>query len=140
MATLWHFLMPISSVHTVVRRALAKTLALKRNSTRYVIISLKIRRSKWPPLPSVQEKNYRRKQNFEVPGAVLATQPVEAPSAAPVIDTTGQDSDQFRDQASSLADEGEVSEVESTGPDCEELLDVDQELTAEQTQGSSERC
>ena len=43
------------------------------------------------------------------------------------------ESDQFSDQASSLADEGEVSDLESTGPNQGELLEVDQELTAEQT-------
>ena len=37
------------------------------------------------------------------------------------------------DRASSLADEGKVSDLGSTGPDHEELLEVDQELTAEQT-------
>ena len=104
---------------------------------------------------------------------MLATRPVEAPGAAPVTYTTGQEvdlpavvyrpevqppgpaaqpsttakqsstsrpdsvvpveelaaeSDQFSDWASSLADD-----LESTSPDHEELLDVDQELTAEQT-------
>ena len=120
----------------------------------------------------------RATQPVQVSGAVLATWPVEALSAATVTYTTGQEadlpavvyrpevqppgpaaqpsttakqtstshhgsvvpveeaaaeSDQFSDWASSLADEGEVSDLESTGPDREELLDVDQELTAEQT-------
>ena len=119
----------------------------------------------------------RATQPVQVSGTVLATRPVEAPGAAPVTYTTGQEaelpavvyrhevqppgpaaqpsatakqistshpgsvvpveeaaaeSDQFSDRASSLAD-GEVSDLEATGPDCEELLDVDQELTAEQT-------
>ena len=43
------------------------------------------------------------------------------------------DAEQFSDRASSYADEGEVSDLESTGPDREELLDVSQELSAEQT-------
>ena len=33
----------------------------------------------------------------------------------------------------SLDEEGELSDIQSTGPDQEELLDVDQELSAEQT-------
>ena len=45
--------------------------------------------------------------------------PVEEPAA---------DAEQFSDYASSYADEGEVSDHESTGPEWEELLDVDQEL------------
>ena len=36
------------------------------------------------------------------------------------------------DRASSQVDEGEISDLESTSPDQEELLDVDQELSAEQ--------
>ena len=34
---------------------------------------------------------------------------------------------------SSIADEGEISDLESTGPDREELLEGDQELSAEQS-------
>ena len=36
-------------------------------------------------------------------------------------------------RASSIADEGEVSDLESTGPDQDELLDGDQELSAKQS-------
>ena len=35
------------------------------------------------------------------------------------------------DPSSSIADEGEISDLESTGPDQEELLEGDQELSAE---------
>ena len=48
------------------------------------------------------------------------------------VEEPASDAEQFSDQASSYADEGEVSDLESTGPDREELLDVDQELSAEQ--------
>ena len=113
----------------------------------------------------------------EVPGAVLATQPVEAPGAAPTTHLTDQPSDlpaavhrpevqppgpaaqpatspyqqssslpgatvpceepemladHLSDRASSQADEGEASDLGSTGPDHEELSEVDQEVTAEQ--------
>ena len=37
----------------------------------------------------------------------------------------------------SLDEEDELSDVQSTGPDHEELIDVDQELSAEQTHGES---
>ena len=44
------------------------------------------------------------------------------------------DGEHFRDHGSSHEDkEGEVSDLESSGPDREELVDVDQELSAEQT-------
>ena len=44
------------------------------------------------------------------------------------------DSERFSDHAStSIDEEGEVSDLESAGPDHEELVDVDQELSAEQT-------
>ena len=43
------------------------------------------------------------------------------------------DTQQLSDRASSYADEGEVSDLESSGPDQEELLDVNLELSAEQT-------
>ena len=43
------------------------------------------------------------------------------------------ESDQFSDRAFSLADDAEVSDLESTVPDRKELLEVDQELTPEQT-------
>ena len=52
-----------------------------------------------------------------------------APTEEPV-----SDEDHLSDHLShSIEVEGELSEVQSTGPDCEELLDVDQELSAEQT-------
>ena len=44
------------------------------------------------------------------------------------------DEDQLSDHPSpSLDEEGELSDIQFTGPDQEELLDVDQELSAEQT-------
>ena len=55
-------------------------------------------------------------QPVEAPGALPATRPVEAPGAIGEFQPTSQD---VRPQ--------------STGPDQEELLDVDQELSAEQT-------
>ena len=73
------------------------------------------------PGPVVQPSTTAKQSSTSRPGSVV---PFEEPAA---------ESDQFSDCASSLADEGEVSDLESTGPDREELLDVDQELTAEQT-------
>ena len=52
----------------------------------------------------------------------------EVPVEEPV-----SEAEQFSDHASSYADESEVSDLQSSGPDREELLDVDQELSAEQT-------
>ena len=48
---------------------------------------------------------------------------------------TGTDDRQFSDNASLayIDEEGEVSDLESAGPDREELVDVDQELSAELT-------
>ena len=44
------------------------------------------------------------------------------------------DEDRFSDHPSPrLDEEGELSDIQSIGPDQEELLDVDQELSAEQT-------
>ena len=74
-----------------------------------------------PPGPAVQPSTTAKQISTSHPGSVV---PVEELAA---------ESDQFSDRASSLVDEGEVSDLESTGPDREELLDVDQELTAKQT-------
>ena len=74
-----------------------------------------------PPGPTAQPSTTAKQSSTSHPSSVV---PVEEPAA---------ESDQFSDRASSLADEGEVSDLESTGSDREELLDVDQELTAEQT-------
>ena len=74
-----------------------------------------------PPGPAVQPSTTSKQSATSLPGSAV---PIEEPSV---------ESDQFSDRASSLADEGEVSDLESTGPDREELLEVDQELTAEQT-------
>ena len=73
-----------------------------------------------PPGPTAQPSTTAKQSSTSHPGAVA---PVEEPAA---------ESEQFSDRASSLADEGAVSDCESTGPDREELLDMDQELTAEQ--------
>ena len=72
-----------------------------------------------PPSPAAQPSTTAKQSSTSPPGSVV---PVEEPAA---------ESDQFSDRGSSLADEGEVSDLESTGPDREELLDVDPELTAE---------
>ena len=100
-------------------------------------------------------------QPVEVPGAegsgsMLATRPVEASDSQPPGPAFSQSAsvakqgtvshpasvapdeetvefDKFSDRASSCADEGEVSEQESSGPDPEEVLEADRELTAEQT-------
>ena len=51
------------------------------------------------------------------------------------------DDDQFTDNFDlSLDEEGELSEVLSQGPDCEELTDPDQELSSEQTYRDSPWC
>ena len=122
-----------------------------------------------------QREVQKATQHVEVLDAVLATLPIEAPSAALMTGITDQEaylpadvrpevqspgaqpapvskqsttslsgsvapveepaveSDQFSGRASSVADEGQISDIESTGPDREELLEADQELTAEQT-------
>ena len=74
-----------------------------------------------PPGPAVQPITPFLQSSSCIPGATV---PVEEPAML---------SDHLSDCASSLADEGEVSDLGSTGPDQEELLEVDQELTAEQT-------
>ena len=73
------------------------------------------------PGPAVQPATSLTQPSSSVPGATV---PVEEPAML---------SDHLSDRASSLADEGEVSDLGSTGPDHEELSEVDQELTAEQT-------
>ena len=65
------------------------------------------------------------------------------PTTQPAFAATGvhasqyepvSDEDQLSDHPSpSLDEEGELSDIQSTGPDQEELLDVDQELSADQT-------
>ena len=52
------------------------------------------------------------------------TVPVEEPAS---------EAGNISDRTSSITDEGEVSDLESTGPDQDELLDGDQELSAEQS-------
>ena len=74
-----------------------------------------------PPGPAVQPTTLCPQSSSSIPGATV---PIEEPAML---------SDHLSDRASSLADEGEVSDLGSTGPDQEELLEVDQELTAEQT-------
>ena len=74
-----------------------------------------------PPGPAVQPATSLTQPSSSLPGATV---PVEEPAML---------SDHLNDRASSLADEGEVSDLGSTGPDHEELSEVDQELTAEQT-------
>ena len=75
-----------------------------------------------PPGPAVQPSTTTSKQSAtSLPGSTV-------PDEEPAVE-----SDHFSDQASSLAGEGEASDLESTSPDRKELLEVDQELTAEQT-------
>ena len=140
--------------------------------------SQEIRRGGDPPVQQATGVTSEKQSTGTEMDVERATQPVEAPGAAPVTYTTGRETDlpavvyrpevqppgpaaepsttikqsstslsgsvapveepvaeseQFSDRASSLDDEGEVSDCESTGPDREELLDMDQELTAEQT-------
>ena len=76
-----------------------------------------------PPGTTVQPAIFIKKSATSLSGSVA---PVEELAA---------ESEQFSDRASSYADEGEVSDLETTGPGREELLDVDQEFTAEQTSG-----
>ena len=49
------------------------------------------------------------------------------------VEELAAEAEQLSDRASSNADEGEVSDLVSSGPDWEELLDVDKEVSAEQT-------
>ena len=74
-----------------------------------------------PPGTTAQPATFIKKSATSLSGSVA---PVEEPAA---------ESEQFNDRASTYADEGEVSVLESIGPDRDEFLDVDQELTAEQT-------
>ena len=73
-----------------------------------------------PPDPTRQPATVIKKCAMSLTGSGV---PVEEPAA---------DAEQFSDCASSYADEGEVSDLESSGPDQEELLYVDLELSAEQ--------
>ena len=75
-----------------------------------------------PPGPAVQPATSLTQPSSSLPGATV---PVEEPA--------------MRNQASSLADEGEVSDLGSTGPDHADLSEVDQELTAEQTYRETQR-
>ena len=54
-------------------------------------------------------------------------------SGAATLEESVSEGGYVSDRAFRPADEGEVSDLESTGPDQEELLDADQELSAEQT-------
>ena len=74
-----------------------------------------------PPGHTVQPSSLHPQSSSSLPGGLV---PVEEPAVL---------SDQLSDRASSIADEGEVTDMDSTGPDQEELLEMDQELTAEQT-------
>ena len=83
------------------------------------------------PLPaSVHSTGSRPDLQFPVPAnkdsvtITGPTVPVEEPTPE-----TGHSSD----HSSSAADEGEVSDLDSTGQDQEELLEGDQELSAEQS-------
>ena len=73
------------------------------------------------PVPTVLPSTALRKRSSVVSGpATLVEEPVS-------------EGRYVSDWASSQADEGEVSDLKSTGADQEELLDADQELSAEQT-------
>ena len=74
-----------------------------------------------PPGPAAQPAPVSKQSTTSLFGSVV---PVEEPAA---------ESDQFSDRASSVADEGQISDIDSTGLDHEEPLEADQELTAEQT-------
>ena len=68
------------------------------------------------------------------PVTVLKKCATSLTSARVPVEEPVSDGEQFSDHASSHMDEeSEVSDMESSGPDSEELLDVDQELSAEQT-------
>ena len=71
-----------------------------------------------PPGPAVQPATSLAQLSSSLPGATV---PVEEPVML---------SDHLSDRTSSLADEGEVSDLGSTGPDHADLSEVDQELTA----------
>ena len=73
------------------------------------------------PGPAAQPATFIKKNATSLSGSVA---PVDEPAP---------ESEQFSDRASSYADEGKVSDQESTSPDQEELSDADQELIAEQT-------
>ena len=63
-------------------------------------------------------------------------QPRNVPPLFPVpvsVEEPASEAGNVSDRSSSIAVEGEVSDLESTGPDQEELLEGDQELSAEQS-------
>ena len=62
MATLWLYLTLTQNVHVVIRKALARTLMLKRSLVKLVRVSLKIRRNSWPPLLTGHVRSSRRRQ------------------------------------------------------------------------------
>ena len=66
------------------------------------------------------------------PATVVKTCATSFTGAGVPIEEPVSDAVQFSGRASRYADEGEVSDLESSSPDQEELLDVDQELSAEQ--------
>ena len=74
-----------------------------------------------PPGPTAQPATVVKKSATSLSGSRVHAE-------EPAVDI-----EQFSDHASRYADEGEVSDLESTGLDQEEMLDVDQELSAEQT-------
>ena len=73
-----------------------------------------------PPGPAAQPVTSLSQQSSSLPGTTV---PLEEPEML---------ADHLSDRPSSLADEGEISDLGSTGPDHEDLSEVDQELTAEQ--------
>ena len=86
---------------------------------------------------STHRTSSRSDVHFPVPAkkhSVTATGPT-VPVEEPTPDTGN-----ISDNLSSVADEGEVPDLDSTGQDQEELLEGDQELSAERLQGNSTRC
>ena len=67
------------------------------------------------------------------PGPATQPAPVSKQSTTSLSGSVAPVEDQFSNRASSVADEGQISDMESIGPDRDGLLEVDQELTAQQT-------
>ena len=80
------------------------------------------------PGPTAQPATVVKKLATSLTGSGVS---VEEPAA---------DVEQFSDRALGYAGEGEVSVLESSGPDRDELVDVDQELSAEQTYRDNAWC
>ena len=92
-------------------------------------------------MESISNKNSNYYKIFQVqppgrtgqPATVLKKCATSLTGSGVPVEEPASDAEQLSDRASKYADEDEVSDLESSGPNRDEFLDVDQELSAEQT-------